>query len=125
LFYDIDAYYTINHDFIGFYNAIRPQAGGGQNADSITAAAYSLADPNQAAKAYQLTMNMPGNVNTYGVAVGLSYHLPRNYILSGNVTYSKLDKSPESMGGRTLFNTPSYKTNIGLSNNNIGKNIGF
>jgi len=124
-FYDLSAYYTINHDFIGFYNVVRPQSGSTQNSDSITSAAYSLVDPTQTAKYYQLTMNMPGNVNTYGVALGLTYNLPRNYVLSGNVTYSKLDQAPMAVDGRTMYNTPTYKTNIGLSNRNVRNNIGF
>ncbi len=120
LFYDVSLYYTINHDFIGYYNVARPQSGGAENADSITAAAYAIASG--AANYYQLTTNLSGNVNTYGVAVGLTYNLPKNFVMAGNVTYSRLDKAP---GGRTLFNTPTYKTNLGISNKNLFENIGF
>ncbi len=120
LFYDISVYYTINHDFIGYYNAARPHTGSTENADSITSAAYSFAT--ETATYYQLTTNLAGDVNTYGVALGLTYNLPKSFVISGNVTYSKLDKAAT---GRTLFNTPTYKTNLGISNRNIFKNTGF
>jgi hypothetical protein len=118
-YYDLCTYYTINHDFIGSYNVIRPDAGSAQNADSVTSAAYSIA--NGAYKPYQVTTNLDGDVHTYGVALSLSYNLPKNYVLTGNVTYSKLAKAPY---GRTLFNTPTYKTNLGISSKNF-KGLNF
>ncbi|MCX6275992.1 MAG: TonB-dependent receptor [Bacteroidetes bacterium] len=120
LFYDISLYYTINHDFIGYYNVARPNSGSTENADSITAAAYSFAT--ETATYYQLTSNLAGDVNTYGAALGLTYNLPKSFVISGNVTYSRIDKSAT---GRTLFNTPTYKTNLGIGNRNIFKNVGF
>jgi hypothetical protein len=119
-YYDLSGYYTINHDFIGSYNVVRPDAGSAANADSITSAAYSIAAG--AYKPYQVTTNLDGDVHTYGIALALSYNLPRNYMISGNVTYSKLEKAPY---GRTLFNTPTYKTNVGFSNNAVWKHTGF
>jgi iron complex outermembrane recepter protein len=119
-YYDLSAYYTINHDFIGLYSVIRPDAGSAENADSVTSAAYSIASG--AYKPYQVTTNLEGDVHTYGIALALSYNLPKNYVVSGNVTYSKLEKAPY---GRTLFNTPTYKTNLSISNKTICKHVGF
>jgi iron complex outermembrane receptor protein len=109
-FYDLSTYYTINHDFIGSYNVIRPDMGGAQNADSVTSAAYSIAGGGY--KPYQVTTNLDGDVHTWGAALSMSYNLPKSFVLTGNVTYSKLEKAPY---GRTLFNTPTYKTNLGVS----------
>ncbi len=125
LFYDLSTYYTINHDFIGYYTVVRPQTGGSKNADSVTAAAYSLIDPSQVATAYLLTTNLPGTVNTYGVALSLGYHLPGDYVLSANATYSKLDAASSDSAASTMFNTPTYKTNVAFSNRNVFKNVGF
>jgi iron complex outermembrane recepter protein len=119
-YYDLSAYYSINRNFIGLYNVIRPDAGSAANADSVTTAAYSIASGGY--KPYQVTTNLDGDVHTYGIALGLSYNLPKNYVLSGNVTYSKLEKAPY---GRTLFNTPTYKTNVSFSNKSVCKNTGF
>jgi outer membrane receptor protein involved in Fe transport len=120
LYYDLSVYYTINHDFIGSYNVVRPESGGAQNSDSVTSAAYAIASG--ALTPYQINTNLNGDVHTYGVAMGLSYNLPKYFVLTGNVTYSKLDKAPY---GRTLYNTPTYKTNLGIGNKNIFKNTGF
>lgn len=120
MYLDLSAYLSFNTDFIGAYNVIKPGYGGGQNADSITAAAYALADNQYTA--YQVISNLDGEVQSHGFALGLSYNLPSNFVISANGTISNLDKAPY---GRTLYNTPKYKTNVGISNRKLFKNTGF
>lgn len=120
LYVDLSAYLNRNTNFIGAYNVIRPGYGGGQNSDSVTAAAYALADNQYTA--YQVISNLDGEVQSHGFAFGLTYNLPANFVWNGNLTISHLDKAPY---GRTLYNTPMYKTNIGISNKNIFRNTGF
>ncbi len=120
LYVDLSAYLSFNTDFIGAYNVIKPGYGGAQNADSITAAAYALADNQYTA--YQLISNLDGQVQTHGFALGLTYNLPSNFVITGNATLSHMDKAPY---GRTLYNTPRYRTNLGISNRKVFKNTGF
>jgi len=120
LFIDLTAYLSINTDFIGSYNVMKPGYGGAQNADSITAAAYAFA--NNEYSAYQAVSNLDGQVQSHGFAMGVTYNLPADFAITANGTLAHLDKTPY---GRTLFNTPRYKTNFGISNSRIFKNTGF
>jgi outer membrane receptor protein involved in Fe transport len=67
-------------------------------------------------------VNNPSDVKTQGAALGLDY-LINSWTLSGNVSYN--DITDEKAGLTTAFNTPKYRFNIGLSNRNVYKNIGF
>jgi len=120
LYIDLSAYLSFNTDFIGSYNVIKPEYGGAQNADSITASAYSFAESKYTA--YQVTTNLDGQTQSHGFATAITYNLPSNFVITGNAALSVLDKSPY---GRTLYNTPRYKTNLGISNRTVFKNTGF
>lgn len=67
-------------------------------------------------------VNNPSDVKTQGGALGLDY-LINHWTLSGNLSYN--DITNETNGLANSFNTPKYRFNIGLSNRNVYKNIGF
>ncbi|SFE93323.1 Outer membrane receptor proteins, mostly Fe transport [Chitinophaga sp. CF118] len=67
-------------------------------------------------------VNNPSDVKTQGGALGLDY-LIKTWTLSGNFSYNDITK--ESDGLATAFNTPKYRFNLGVSNRNVYKNIGF
>jgi outer membrane receptor protein involved in Fe transport len=71
---------------------------------------------------FGVPVNATGKVRTYGGAFGLDYVL-RNYTFSGNVSYNKIDDLPADYNND--FNTPEVRYNIGLSNREIFKNVGF
>ncbi len=66
--------------------------------------------------------NNPAKVKTNGFAVGADYLLGK-FDLNGNVSYNKLSAS--SNGLINQYNTPAYRYNLGIGNNNIYKNLGF
>ncbi len=73
---------------------------------------------------YQVYTNLNEEVTTQGMALGLTYSLPKNYQLSGNYSWNKL------IGGfneNTLndFNTPEHKFNIQFSNRKLTQKLGF
>ena len=57
--------------------------------------------------------------------MGVSYELPRYYKISGNVTYSKLDRKDQNDGLEDGFNTPEWSYNISMGNPKIYKSLGF
>ncbi len=71
---------------------------------------------------FGVPVNATGTVKTYGGAAGLDY-VRGKYTLSGNVSYNKLKDLPATYNND--FNTPEIRYNLGLSNREIFKNVGF
>lgn len=75
---------------------------------------------------FSLYSNSPEDVTSYGIGIGLTYNLPKNYAINANYNYA--DFSQDEIEGRVFnagFNTPNNKFNIGLSNRKVAKNLGF
>jgi hypothetical protein len=66
-----------------------------------------------------------GNVNTYGFGLGLTYSLPMNFLIGGNVSSDNLDNVPE--GFAADFDAPKYRAVVTFSNTGFGfqKRMGF
>ncbi|MBC7886110.1 MAG: TonB-dependent receptor, partial [Saprospiraceae bacterium] len=76
-------------------------------------------------QAYQLYTNAADKVSIQGVSAGLSYLMPKNYRIHANATWSDfnlLDANPSNI---PAFNTPTWKTNLVLSNANLTERLGF
>lgn len=71
---------------------------------------------------YGVPVNANGKVTTYGGALGLDY-VRGKYTLSGNVSYNKMNDLPADYNND--FNTPTIRYNLGLSNREVFKNVGF
>jgi iron complex outermembrane recepter protein len=65
-------------------------------------------------------------VKSWGVGLGLNYKLYKNYILSGNYSWADFDADLSANPDFEIgFNTPRNKFNVGLSNREVVKNVGF
>jgi outer membrane receptor protein involved in Fe transport len=68
--------------------------------------------------------NSPYTLTSQGVGLGLTYNLPKAFVLTGNYNYA-------SFSGQTTpdfqanFNTPQNRYSVGLGNRKIVKNLGF
>ena len=71
---------------------------------------------------FGVPVNANGKVRTYGGALGLDYVI-RKFTLSGNVSYNKMKDLPANFNND--FNTPEVRYNLGLSNREIFKSVGF
>lgn len=71
---------------------------------------------------YSTVINSPDKVNMQGIALGLDYRIGK-FKVSANGTYNDLVNTDQSVV--TDFNTPKYRFNVGLSSQEIVKNIGF
>lgn len=71
---------------------------------------------------FGVPVNAAGKVNTYGGALGLDY-VRGKYTFSGNVSYNKIGDLPADYNND--FNTPEIRYNLGLSNREVFKNVGF
>ncbi|WP_113664088.1 TonB-dependent receptor [Pedobacter nanyangensis] len=71
---------------------------------------------------FGVPVNATGKVTTYGGAFGLDY-VRGKYTFSGNVSYNKLNDLPADYNND--FNTPEIRYNLGISNREVFKNVGF
>ena len=96
------------HVFTGSPDAIRANL---NNPDSVTT--------------YSIPVNVQDDVTTYGFGIGLTYSLPHNFAIGGNVTSDILNGVPK--GFQASFNAPEYRAGVTLSNTGFGfeKRVGF
>jgi outer membrane receptor for ferrienterochelin and colicin len=86
-------------------------------------AGFDLANRN--AHAYQLYTNATDRVTSQGATLGLTYAMPRNYTLGGNVTYATFDLHNARPEDIPAFNTPKYRTSVTFGNAKLTDNLGF
>jgi len=68
--------------------------------------------------------NSTQDVTSLGVGLGMSYSLPKNFIVNGNWSWANFD-AKEAVDFRAGFNTPKNKVSVGIGNRKIVKNLGF
>ena len=100
LLIDVYGYYTEYTNFIGRQTVL-------QSKDGTPA---GLANPN----IFSVSVNTTEKVNTQGFGLSVEYLLPKNFSINGNFYSDEIKNVPT--GFVTYYNTPKYRTNIGLSN---------
>lgn len=118
LYIDVDFYYNIYRNFIAQVEANIPR---GSTPDSL---AYYLSDRNQQDR-YRLWTNSKTRVYNYGSSLGLRYSAGRNWVLSGNASLARLDRTDQGDGLEEAFNTPKWITNVGIANPAVWQYLGF
>jgi outer membrane receptor protein involved in Fe transport len=71
-------------------------------------------------KVFSFPSNSESEVITQGWGVSLDYQLGNNWMAGTNVSYNELKDTGGSPNFQLAFNTPNYRTNVSLSNRNIG-----
>ncbi|MFC4261669.1 TonB-dependent receptor [Ferruginibacter yonginensis] len=85
---------------------------------SRTGAPITLGDTSRGLT-YSIPFNSAEKVKTYGFGLSVDYRLPKNFVISGNVSSDQI--SDVKAGFYSFFNSPQYRTNISLSNAGFGK----
>lgn len=121
---DLYGYYGIYKDFIA-RTLVAQSVNGNINVFTNPATVQAnLNDPSKTTT-YSVPTNVAGDVITYGFGMSLTYSLPSNFEIGGNVTSDNLDKVPD--GFVAQFNTPEYRAGLSFSNSGFGfeKRFGF
>ena len=118
LYVDADFYYNIYQNFIAQVEANIPK---GSNPDSL---AYYLSDRTKQDR-YRLWTNSKTTVYNYGASLGLRYSAGRNWVISGNASLARLDRTDQGDGLEESFNTPKWIANVGVANPGLWGNLGF
>jgi opacity protein-like surface antigen len=111
---DLNGYYTTYTDFIGGddYVLKNPTTHHGE--------------PVPAGTIYSVYANIPQDVTSFGVGLGITYNLPRNFTFNGSYSYATFDDNSGDNGEfRAGFNTPENKFSVGISNRKLTDNFGF
>ena len=116
LLLDVYTYYAKYKDFNG-----RNAVARGQSADP-SKAAIELASP-FTSNNYSFVVNSPTPLEAFGYGFGIEYNVILNYTLTGNFFSDELHGVPEDV--ITFFNVPKYRFNVGISNPNVIKRVGF
>jgi hypothetical protein len=84
----------------------------------------NLSDPTKVTT-YSVPTNVENDVTTYGFGASITYSLPANFIIGGDVSSDNLDNVPE--GFIASFNAPKYRAGVQFSNTGFGfeKRVGF
>ena len=74
---------------------------------------------------FSVYTNINKEITAQGLALGLEYALPKNYRISGNYNWNKLNTplGPEFLTDG--FNTPEHKFNLGFGNRKVTDKLGF
>ncbi|SDD70366.1 TonB-dependent receptor [Niabella drilacis] len=116
LLIDIYGYRSEFKDFIARVAVARGSSGDPERA------AVDLASPFTSTN-YSFVTNTDVAVTSYGWGLGLEYRFSRGYVLGGNFSSDLLKDVPA--GFISFFNTPKYRFNMSVANENVVKNIGF
>ena len=112
LLIDVYGYYGQYKDFISRTIIIQNKAGG----------PIQLGDTTRG-NSFSIPINNADKVKTSGFGISLDYTLPKNFIVSGNLSSDKI--GDVAVGFYSYFNSPKYRANVSLSNTGFGKNKNY
>jgi outer membrane receptor protein involved in Fe transport len=112
LLVDLNGYYTSYTNFLGSQIVAAKLPTTHQNVVSAPGRLFSLYN------------NSPQEIESYGVGLGLTYSLPKNFIVNGNYNWADLD-AEETAEFNAGFNTPNNRFSVGIGNRKVAKNLGF
>lgn len=111
LYVDAGYYYSIYQDFIGF------NLGADVIVEPTTGRPLNI-------QVYRYSANSTNEVTTQGLSIGLNYYFNKFYMLTGNYSWNRLNKTFEDDPIIPAYNTPEHKFNIGLSGRDVPIRIG-
>ena len=121
---DVNYYFSSYNDFLLNQVVMQPNSPvlGGDGKINPQAAADLL---NGNSHLFQLYTNADSKVTSQGATFGLTWLLPRNYTLAGNVTWTEFNLHNANPNDIPAFNTPDFRTTVTFGNSAITKSFGF
>lgn len=124
LIIDANYYFNSYNDFLLNQVVMQPNSPVlGSDGKVNPQAAFDLLNGNS--RLFQLYTNASERVTSQGATLGLTFLLPKNYALGGNVTWAAFDLKKANINDIPAFNTPKYRTTVTFGNRALTKNIGF
>lgn len=121
---DVNYYFSSYEDFLLNQVVMEPESDVlGTDGTVNFAAAVDLLEGRR--HLYQLYTNAKDRVTAQGATLGLTYALPKNYKIGGNLTYATFDLRNANPNDIPAFNTPKYRTTVTFGNARVTDNFGF
>jgi len=111
---DLNYYYTSYTDFLNeaFVVSKQPTTHQGQTVS--------------AGQPWYPYTNSPYKITSQGIGLGLTYNLPKSFVLTGNYNWASFTNSGASDPNfQSNFNTPTNRYSVGVGNRKITKNLGL
>jgi outer membrane receptor for ferrienterochelin and colicin len=114
----IDAYYYFTNftNYIGTQIVLQDAVGNGNPVNLLSSLTRN---------AYGFPVNRSEKIQSQGWALGVTYALPANYTVGGNLAYNVLVNPGDLEGFQTEYNTPRYRANMTFANREVVKSLGF
>lgn len=122
LLIDVYYYFSKYKDFIARLAVARGDSTDTEGNDHPTNNPKYLASPFTSTN-YSFVVNSSTPVKANGWGISAEYHFDKGFAVIGNVYGDQLSNVQEGLV--TFFNTPKTRFNIGLSNSNLYKGVGF
>ncbi len=115
-------FYAYTGSFDNFLSGVKVVQAVSGNVGDLTAA--NIADSKKVTN-YNISTNATGKVSTSGWGISADYLLPANFTFSTSIFTDEIGALPS--GFISYFNTPTFRTNFGLSNSGFAlkKRLGF
>jgi outer membrane receptor protein involved in Fe transport len=121
---DINYYYSSYNDFILNQVVVQPSSPVlGPDGLVNPQAAFDLLSGQS--HLFQLYTNASDRVTSQGATLGLTFLLPSNFELAGNVTWADFNLQNANPNDIPAFNTPEFRTSVVLGNSALTKNLAF
>ena len=104
VFVDMSYYHSWYKDFLGF---------------RLLSSAPEIGLSSKPFQFYRITANATDMVTTQGFSIGINSFLNKNFNLSGNYSWNKLDRKGSNDPIIPAFNTPEHKYNIGFGGTDL------
>ncbi|WP_282134674.1 TonB-dependent receptor domain-containing protein [Seonamhaeicola maritimus] len=124
---DLNVYYNTYSDFIAEKLVVTPNNGSVTDISGVLDIANGLLNGEAGNYTlFQTKTNSVADVNSYGLVIGLSTKVFKDYDFGVNYAFAKLDfdqsSDPDFSAG---FNTPEHKVKFSFGNDSLFENFGF
>ncbi len=124
LLVDVSYYFSSYTDFILNQVVMQPQHPVfGNDGEINPEAAMDLL--NGDSHLFQLYTNSADRVTSQGATLGITWLLPRQFTIGGNITWAELNLRNANPEDIPAFNTPKFRTAITFTNPSVTDRIGF
>ena len=122
---DANYYYMIYNDFLLNQVVMEPTGVPVLGSDGKVNPDAAFALLGGQSHLYQLYTNASDQVTAQGATLGLTYVMPRNYTVGGNLTYATFNLHNAKPEDIPAFNTPKFRTAVTFGNAKVTDKIGF
>ncbi len=125
LLVDLNGYYNRYRDFIA-QQTVRARSGASHQGQYLPGVDDMLAGTASNATGFELYVNSPEIVTSFGAGLGLTYEIARGFQVYGHYNYTTFDVEDPNPDFEPRFNMPENKFLFGFANRKLlGKRLGF